>query len=304
MEWVNYQHLLYFYTVAKEGSLARASSNLRLAQSTISKQIHQLEHVLGHHLFVKSGRRLVLSDSGRLAFRYAEEIFGLGMEMMDTFKDRPIGKPIRITVGIADVVPKLIAERVLMPILETPRTYRLICKEGKPEQLLVSLAMHELDVVLMDAPSSTNTRVRVFSHLLAESTVTFFGSTELAAKYRQDFPKSLAQAPILMPTNNTVLRRTLEQWFDQKGIRPDVVCEFEDSALLKAFGRRGVGLFPAATAISNDIVSQYKVEPVGEAIGVFEHLYAVTVDRKIQNPAVAAMRESAQKMNKEPSFSK
>ncbi len=296
MEWVNYQHLLYFYTVAKEGSLSKASMNLRLAQSTLSKQIHQLEHVLGHHLFSKSGRRLVLTDSGRIAFRYAEEIFGLGMEMMDTFKDRPIGKPIRITVGIADVVPKLVAERVLMPLLETPRVYRLICKEGKPEQLLVSLAMHELDVVLMDAPSSTNAKVRVFSHLLGESPVSFFGSPELVARYRQDFPKSLAQAPMLLPTNNTVLRRSLEQWFDQQGIRPDVVCEFEDSALLKAFGRRGVGLFPAATAIADDVISQYNVESAGEATGVFEHLYAVTVDRKIQNPAVVAMRETAQKM--------
>jgi LysR family transcriptional activator of nhaA len=295
MEWVNYQHLLYFYTVAKEGSMARACSVLRLAQSTVSKQINQLESVLGHDLFVKSGRRLVLTDSGRIAFRYAEEIFGLGREMMDTFKDRPIGKPLRITVGIADVVPKMIAERVLMPLLALPSPVHIVCKEGKPDQLLVSLAMHELDVVLMDAPSNTHVKIKSFNHLLGESPVSFYGSPELAERYRKVFPSSLSKAPVLLPTNNTVLRRSLEQWFDQQDIRPVVVGEFEDSALLKAFGRRGVGLFPAATTISEQIMAQYHVESIGVAAGVYEHLYAVTVDRKIKHPAVVAMCESAGK---------
>lgn len=293
MEWVNYQHLLYFYMVAKEGSMARACALLRLAQSTVSKQIKQLESVLGHDLFVKSGRRLVLTDSGRIAYRYAEEIFGLGREMMDTFKDRPIGKPLRITVGIADVVPKLMAERVLVPLLSQPLPVHVICREGKPDQLLVGLAMHELDVVLMDAPSNTHVKIKSFSHLLGESTVSFFGSSALAETYRPDFPSSLHGAPVLLPTNNTVLRRSLEQWFDQEGIRPAVVGEFEDSALLSAFGSRGVGLFPAATTISEEVMGQYRVESVGEAAGVHERLYAVTVDRKIKHPAVVAMCESA-----------
>lgn len=296
MEWVNYQHLLYFYTVAKEGSLARASSVLRLALSTISKQIHQLENVLGHSLFEKSGRRLVLTDSGRIAFHYAEEIFGLGREMMDTFRDRPIGKPIRIIVGIADVVPKLIAERVLMPLLSLPTPVRMVCKEGKPDQLLLSLAMHELDVVLMDAPANMTVKVRAFSHLIGESTVSFFGSPELSQKFGLYFPASFSTAPVILPTDNTVLRRSLDQWFDEQGVHPLIVGEFEDSALLSAFGCRGVGLFPAATTISKDIVSQYGVVHMGVASGVYERLYAITVERKIKHPAVVALFETASKI--------
>jgi LysR family transcriptional activator of nhaA len=296
MEWVNYHHLLYFWLVAREGSLARASAELRLAQSTVSKQIHLFEHVLGHDLFAKSGRRLVLTESGRVVFRYADEIFGLGSEMLDTLRDRPVDRPLRLTVGIADVVPKLIAERILAPALKLAGPVRIVCREDKPDRLLADLALHELDVILTDAPASPNVKVRAFSHLLGESDVAFFGRTELATKYRRNFPASLHCAPVLLPTENTVLRRSLDQWFETQGVRPNVVGEFEDSALLKVFGLRGAGLFPAASIIAKEVEAQYKVRWIGLVPGVRERLYAVTVERRIKHPVVLAICETAKSL--------
>jgi len=293
MEWVNYHHLLYFWLVAREGSLARASTELRLAQSTVSKQIHQLEDALGHPLFAKSGRKLVLTESGRVVFRYADEIFGLGREMIDTLRDRPVGKALRVTVGIADVVPKLVVERVLAPALALSAPVRVVCREDKPDRLLADLALHELDLVLTDAPANPNVKVRAFSHLLGESEITFFGREDLARKYRQGFPASLAGAPMLLPTENTVLRRSIDQWLEDGGLRPNIVAEFEDSALLKVFGLRGVGVFPAASVIANEVEAQYKVKPIGKVPNVRERLYAVTVERRIKHPAVMAICDAA-----------
>jgi LysR family transcriptional regulator, transcriptional activator of nhaA len=293
MEWVNYHHLLYFWLVAREGSLARASAELRLAQSTVSKQIHSLERMLGHDLFTKDGRRLVLTESGRVVFRYADEIFGLGREMLDTLGDRPVGRPLRMNVGIADVVPKLVAERVLAPALKLSGPVRLVCREDKPDRLLADLALHELDVILTDAPANPNVKVRAFSQLLGESEIAFFGRADLATKYRRNFPASLREAPVLLPTENTVLRRSLDQWFEAQGVRPNVVGEFEDSALLNAFGLRGAGLFPAASIIAKEVEAQYKVRRIGHVPDVRERLYAVTVDRRIKHPAVVAICEAA-----------
>lgn len=296
MEWINYHHLLYFWLVAREGSLAGASAELRLAQSTVSKQIHQFEQVLGHALFAKSGRRLVLTEIGRLVFRYADEIFGLGREMLDVLRDRPVGKPLRVNVGIADVVPKVVAERVLAPAMKLVGGVRLVCREDKPERLLADLALHELDVILTDAPASPNVRVRAFNHLLGESAIAFFGREDLARKYRRGFPASLNGAPVLLPTENTVLRRSLDQWLDAKGLRPDVVGEFEDSALLKVFGMRGTGVFPAAAVVAAEVETQYGVRLIGRVPDVRECLYAVTVERRIRHPAVAAICEAAKSL--------
>lgn len=294
MEWFNYHHLLYFWLVAREGSLAQASAELRLAQSTVSKQIHQFESMLGHSLFAKKGRRLVLTESGRVAYRYADEIFSLGREMLDTLGDRPVGKPLRITVGVADVVPKLVTEHVLAPALSLSGPVRLICREDRPDRLLSDLAMHELDVILTDAPASPHVKIRAFNHLLGGSEIAFFGRSELAAKYRRNFPASLNGAPMLLPTENTVMRRSLEQWFESREIRPVVIGEFEDSALLKAFGHRGIGVFPAASVITKEIETQYRVRLIGNAVGVRESLYAVTVERRIKHPAVAAFCHAAE----------
>lgn len=294
MEWINYHHLLYFWLVSREGSLARASAELRLAQSTVSKQIHQLESMLGHSLFSKKGRKLVLTESGLVVFRYADEIFGLGREMMDTLNDRPVGKPPRITVGVADVVPKLIAEHVLAAVLQLQEPVRLTCREDKPDRLLADLAMHDLDVILTDAPASPHIKIRAFNHLLGGSEIAFFGRQELAMKYRRNFPASLNGAPMLLPTENTVMRRSLEQWFESHDIRPVVMGECEDSALLKAFGYRGIGIFPAASIVTKEIEAQYQVKSIGKASGVIERLYAVTVERRIKHPAVAAICRGAE----------
>ena len=293
MEWVNYHHLLYFWLVAREGGLARACAELRLAQSTVSKQIHQFEDALGHPLFTKSGRKLVLTESGRVVFRYADEIFGLGREMLNTLKDRPIGKALRVNVGIADVVPKLLAERVLAPALAMAGPLRLVCRENTSDRLLAELALHELDLVLTDAPADPNVKVRAFNHLLGESEIAIFGRADLVREYRPGFPDSLTGAPMLLPTENTALRRSIDQWLDDSGLRPNIVGEFEDSALLKVFGLRGVGVFPAAAVIAREVESQYRVKLIGRVPGIRERLYAVTVERRIKHPAVAVICDVA-----------
>ena len=293
MEWVNYHHLLYFWVVAREGSLARASTELRLAQSTISKQIHQFEGVLGHQLFVKRGRQLVLTDSGQLAYRYADEIFGLGREMLDALSDRSVGRSVRVTVGIADVVPKLVAERVLASALSLAEPVRLVCREEASDRLLADLVLHELDVILTDVPANPQVKVRAFNHLLGESEIGFFGHPDLVRTCKKGFPGSLTGAPMLLPTDDTMLRRSLDQWFDSSGVRPEVIGEFEDSALLKVFGSRGVGVFPASMVVAREVEEQYKVKAIGKVPNVRERLYAVTLERRIRHPAVAAICHAA-----------
>jgi LysR family transcriptional activator of nhaA len=293
MEWLNYHHLLYFWQVAREGSLRRACLQLGLASSTVSKQIHELEDVLGHALFAREGRRLVLTEIGRVVFRYAEEIFGLGRELQDTLKDRPVGRPLRLSVGVADVVPKLIARRVLERAFSMGQTVRLVCREDKPDRLVAELALHNLDVILSDAPAASHVRVKAFSHLLGEYGITFFGVPEFAARYRKAFPASLDGAPLLLPTENTMLRRSLDKWMNDASIRPEIIGEFEDSALIMAFGQKGAGLFPAPSPIAAEIARQYDVVPVGVIPGLREQLYAVSVERQIKHPAVAAVCDAA-----------
>ncbi len=293
MEWLNYHHLLYFWVVAKEGSIARATRELRLAQPTISGQIRRLEEVLGEKLFTRKGRNLGLTEIGRVVFRYAEEIFTLGRELQDTLKGSPVGRPLTLLVGVADVVPKLVARRLLEPALKLSEPVRLVCREGKPDRLLAGLAVHELDIVLADAPVSPSLRIRAFNHLLGECDVVFLAAPKLAATHRRGFPKSLEGAPLLLPTENTVLRRSLDQWFTTRGIRPRVVGEFEDSALLKEFGQTGLGIFPTPSIILDEIQGEYRVRPVGRLEEVRERFYAISVERKLKHPAVVAISQEA-----------
>ncbi len=293
MEWLNYHHLLYFWVVACHGSVTRAAAELRLAQPTVSTQLRTLEEVLGEKLFARTGRRLVLTDVGRLVFRYADEIFGLGRELLETVKGRPTGQPMRLTVGIADAVPKLIAYRLLRPALTVAEPVRIICREDKPDRLFAELAIHELDLVLSDAPIGPTTKVRAFNHLLGECGVTFFGTPALARTCRRGFPRSLGGAPVLLPTDNTALRRSLDDWFESEGVRPRVVSEFEDSALLMAFGQAGMGLFPAPSAIERQVRSQYGVVVVGRLDAVCERFYAISGERRLKHPAVVAISEAA-----------
>lgn len=293
MEWLNYHHLLYFWLVAREGGLAAASKQLRLAPSTVSGQIQTLEQALGEELFERSGRRLILTEIGRVVYRYADEIFSLGRELQDALKGRPVARPLKLVVGIADVVPKLVARRLLEPALALPGPLHLVCHEDKPDALLAELAVHNLDVVISDAPVGPTVRIRAFNHLLGECDVVFFATPRLASSYRRGFPKSLDGAPVILPTENTSLRRSLDQWFATRGIRPKVVGEFEDNALLKVFGQAGMGLFPASSIIADEVQRQYRVRPIGTLKGLRERFYAISVERKLKHPAVIAISEEA-----------
>jgi LysR family transcriptional regulator, transcriptional activator of nhaA len=293
MDWINYHHLLYFYTIAREGSIAKACKQLHLTQPTLSSQLRALEEYLGEKLFLRSGRSLVLTEIGRLVYRYAEEIFTLGRELTDTLKGRPIGRPVRFTVGIADAMPKLIAYRLLEPALRLESPVHLVCREGKPSHLLAELVMHGLDLVLADIPAGPDIKVRAYNHLLGECDIAIFGATPLAERYRKKFPASLEGAPFLMPTPGSNLRRMLDQWFEEHAIRPRLAGEMEDSALLKVFGGSAAGLFAAPFAIAKDIQRQYGARPIGKLEGVKERYYAISVERKLKNPAVLAISGSA-----------
>jgi LysR family transcriptional regulator, transcriptional activator of nhaA len=293
MEWLNYHHLLYFWTVAKEGSITRASEHLRLAQPTISAQLRALEEALGEPLFVRSGRRLELTDTGRMAFRYADEIFSLGREFLDAVRDRPTGRPLRVSVGIVDVMSKLVAFRLLSPALSLGQPVQISCREDRPDRLLSELATHSLDVVLADAPTPPGSSVRAFNYLLGESEVSVFAPRALAASYRRRFPGSLDGAPFLMPTEQASLRRSLAQWFDAKGVRPRMVAEFDDAALLQTFARAGHGLFAAPTVVADEVGRACDARAVGTIQDIRERFYAISVERRLKHPAVVAICSQA-----------
>jgi LysR family transcriptional regulator, transcriptional activator of nhaA len=293
MAWLNYHHLLYFWTVVREGSVSAASRKLRLAQPTVSEQLKSLEDTLNVELFSRAGGKLALTEVGAHVYRYADEIFSLGRELQDSLQGLAATRLPRLVVGITDVVPKLIACRILEPVLKLPQEVRVVCYEDKQDRLLAELAVHALDVVLTAEPVSASTHVRAHSHLLGESGVTLFASPQRAERLRPGFPQSLAGAPFLLPTDNTSLRRALTRWFEEEKVRPQVRGEFQDSALLKAFGQLGAGVFPGSSAIEEEIRQQYGVEVVGRLEGVRERFYAVTVERKLRHPAVLAIAEAA-----------
>jgi LysR family transcriptional activator of nhaA len=293
MDWLNYHHLLYFYTVAKEGSIARACEKLRLAQPTISGQLRVLEETLGEKLFTKAGRGLVMTDVGQMVYRYADEIFGLGRELQDVLKGRPQGRPLRLMVGVADLVPKLIAYRILRPALEMTEPVQIVCDEDSPDRLLAALAEHRLDVVLSDSPVTSSMPVKAFNHLLGACGVTLFAAPAIAARYRKNFPASLDRAPFLMPMEGTSIRRSLEQWFDSLNVRPNAVSEFKDAALMTTFGEAGVGIFTAPSAIEKEVRSLYKVSVIGRTDAITERYYAISAERRLKHPAVVTLTEAA-----------
>jgi LysR family transcriptional regulator, transcriptional activator of nhaA len=293
MEWLNYHHLLYFWSVAKHGTVAKACEELRLAQPTISAQLRLLEDRMGEKLFLRSGRCLVLTEMGRVVFNYAEDIFSLGQDLMNTVKGRSSGKPLRLVVGIADAVPKLLAAQLLKSAFKLSRAIRVVCWEDKLDRLLADLAIHKLDLVIADTPAPPNIKVQVYNHLMGESGVTLFAPAKLAARFRGRFPKSLESAPFLLPTANAMLRRLLDEWFVRNDLHPLVVGEFEDSATLKAFGHEGHGIFPGATVMEKEICRQYQVQIVGRPESVKQRFYAITVERRLKHPTVMAIVESA-----------
>jgi len=292
MDWLNYHHLLYFWVVAREGSLVAAGKVLRLSHPTLSAQIRALEEELGEKLFMKSGRNLALTETGKTVYRYAEEIFTLGRELVDTVKGRA-GQALQLDVGVADVVPKLVVKRLLQPALNLPVPVRLVCYEDSYDKLLADLAQHALDVVISDAPVPAGSTFRVFNHLLGETTVSFFATAPLAQQFGPGFPDSLNGAPVLLPLKSLTLRRALNHWFDKLQVKPNIVAEFADSALMNVFGADGVGIFPAPTVIATEVMAQYNVETLGRATDVRESFYAISAERKVKHPAVVAISEQA-----------
>jgi LysR family transcriptional regulator, transcriptional activator of nhaA len=292
MEWLNYHHLLYFWTVVREGGVSRAAEKLRLAQPTVSAQVKLLEDTLGQPLFDRQGRRLVLTDTGRVVYRYADEIFGIGRELLEALKGQAPGRPLPLTVGVANAVPKLIVHRLLQPVLSGNPPVRLICREDNTEALMAELATHELDVVISDVPPPPHVRVKVFGHVLGESDTTFFAAPPLAGKLRGRFPRSLNEAQIFLPATTTSLRRGIDQWLESEDLHPRVVGEFDDSALMKAFGQAGTAAFPGPTVITREIVRQYRVQVVGR-VPVRERYYAISVERRLKHPGVLAVTNTA-----------
>lgn len=295
MEWLNYHHLLYFWSVAKHGSIARACDELRLAQPTISGQIRALEQSLGEKLFERSGRGLKLTEFGRVVLEYAEEIFSLGKELTTAVKRGKPGRLMKFMVGVADSVPKLFTSRILEGALILPQRVKLVCKEDKLDRLLGELAIHTLDIVLADTPVPPTVNVQAYNHLMGESTVSLFAEATLAKAYSKHLPESLNGAPFLLPAGNATLRRSMDDWFHSQGIRPVVLGEFEDSATLKAFGQAGHGIFPAVSVMEREIKRQYRVELVGRIPSIKQRFYAITVDRRLKHPAVVAIVDSARK---------
>jgi LysR family transcriptional activator of nhaA len=295
MDWLNYHHLLYFWTVAREGTIARACEKLLLAQPTISAQLKSLEKSLGHKLFRRSGRNLELTEMGQMVYRYADQIFTLGRELKETVHGQHGGLPLRLLVGVADVLPKLVAFELIRPALLLSDEMQIVCRENSPDHLLGELATHELDVVLSDAPAPPTVKVRAYNHLLGESPVSVFGTPQLVAKYRQGFPGSLTGAPLLLPSGNTVVRRAFELWLVKTGIRPRIVGEFDDTALMKVFGQAGTGLFIGPAVIEDEIKRQFEVQVLGRLPEVREQFYAISVERRLKHPAVVAICEAARK---------
>jgi LysR family transcriptional regulator, transcriptional activator of nhaA len=293
MEWLNYNHLFYFWVVAREGGLVKGSAKLLLAPQTVSAQIKQLERTLGDRLFTREGKGLALTEAGRLVLRYADEMFTLGRELRDAVRGRPSDRPLRFVVGLADVIPKLVAYRLLEPALRIGRNVQLVCREDKPEPLLAQLAAHQLDIVISDAPVGASVSVKAFNHHLGECASTVFAEPALAARLRRGFPDSLDNAPLLVPEVGCALRRAIDHWLDDRGLRPQIAGEFEDSALLKVFGQAGAGAFFAPAVIEKEVLRQYRVSKVGRVDRVREQFFAISVERRIKHPAVVAISQAA-----------
>jgi LysR family transcriptional activator of nhaA len=293
MKWLNYNHLYYFWVVAREGGVVRASEELLVSQPTISNQLKELEGAIGHKLFDRVGRGLRLTDAGRVAFNYANEIFSLGQELLNAMEHHAGGPALRLAVGVLDVIPKPVARQLLAPALELAQpAVRMVCREDKADRLLADLAARRTDMVLSDAPIGTAVQVQGFNHLLAESGISFFGTGRLAAQHGRGFPKSLDGAPVLLPTDHTQMRRALNAWFESKRIHPVVAGEFDDSALMFWFGRTGTGIFPAPTTIEAAIQREMGLKVIGRVREVRERFYAITLEENPKHPAVASICRS------------
>ncbi len=297
MSAINYKHLHYFWAVAKAGSITLASQRLFLAPQTISGQLSLFETILGEPLFNRVGKRLELTDKGKLVLSYADEIFSLGKELEETLKQPMADRPMQFRLGISDAVPKIIAYRLIEPALREKDAPRLICREGNVTNLLAELAVHRLDLVIADSPMPHAVNVRAFNHFLGECGLTFFATKKLAQQIKwhdaDDFPHCLNKAPMLLPGIDDAIRHTLMRWFEDNNVQPNITGEFDDGALMKAFGQASVGVFVAPTAIAQLVCEQFNVIAIGEAKALIKSFYAISVERKIRHPAVLAISQAA-----------
>jgi len=292
---LNFKHLRYFWTVAKAGSIARAAVQLHVTPQSISGQLAEFQAVLGAEVLRRAGRGLELTDAGRRILRYAEEIFGLGEELLAAVRDQKAQPMPPFRIGIADSVPKSVTYRVLEPVLNMPEAVRLVCREGRLAALLADLAVHRLDMVIADRPMPPEIKVRAYNHLLGTSDLTVFAAPPLEKMLKGRFPACLDHAPFLMPGEGVAIHAALERWFEAQKVHPRIVAEFDDGALMKAFGQSGAGLFVAPTAIADDVCAQYGVEGIGRIDGVTEELYAITTERRLRHPAVRAISVAAER---------
>ncbi len=288
----NYKHLYYFWVVAKEGGVSRAADRLDMTAQTVSAQVRELERSLGYALLKPAGRGLELTDAGRAAMRQADQIFQLGEGLPAIVREAASAPTVRLAVGISDGLPKLVVRRLLQPAMGEPHL-RLLCHEGEFDDLLGDLALHRLDVVLSDRPAPSNPNLRLYNHPLGSSPLSWWGTAPRVKALKKGFPASLADAPLLLPTEHTAVRARLDHWFEQRGIRPRIVGEFEDSALLKTFGASGMGIFPAADWVHDDLSTRYAVHRLGPCEGVLEHFFAIGTERKVHHPLVQRLLASA-----------
>ena len=281
----SYRHLYYFWVVAKEGGMSKAADKLDMAVQTVSTQVRELEKSLGYELLKPAGRGVALTEAGLAAMRQAELIFQLGEKLPDVVRDA-VGEPsVRLAVGISDGLAKLAVRQLMQPVMHTPNL-RLICQEDEFEDLLGDLALHRLDVVLADRPAPNNPNLKVYSHALGSSPLAWYAPALLLAAARKGFPQSLARVPVLLPTSHAAVRVKIDHWFERQGIKPNIVGEFEDSALLKTFGAAGMGVFPAAELVQTELMARYDVKRVGACDGVEEHFFAIGVHKKVRHPLV------------------
>ncbi|PHS22336.1 MAG: transcriptional activator NhaR [Methylophaga sp.] len=290
---VNYKHLHYFWTVAKEGGIARASERLHITPQTISGQLSLLEEYFGVELFNKVGRHLEITEIGKQVLNYADEIFSLGNELEQMIRQLPADRPQLFRVGVVDVVPKSIAHKILQPALQMSESTRMICREADLDTLLAELTLHRLDLVIADRTIPPTVSTRGFSHKLGQCAISFFATDKLQKQLVGDFPHCLNGAPILLPSSGNQLRENLDQWLNKQHVYPRIVAEFDDSALMKAFGQQGVGIFMAPTAIQDEVRQQYKVNSIGQTNELTEDFYAISVEKRILNPIISAIIESA-----------
>jgi LysR family transcriptional regulator, transcriptional activator of nhaA len=301
MESLNYHHLYFFWIIKNTGSIKATSVRLKLAQSTISAQLSALEKTLGGKLFNRVGRNLEPTDLGNMVFGYADKIFTIGQEMMNSVHSLPTKMPLSLRIGIVDVVPKLLTHKFLLPAMELSENVHLVCRQGKEENLLSELAIHNLDVVFTDVPLRSGLSVKAYSHLLFECGVTFFGRKKFIASHKEKFPYSLDNAPMLLPMRNTALRGKLDQWFDHLNILPHIIGEFDDTALLKVFGQAGDGIFAGPRVIEKEIQQQYEVQVIGRSNEIIERFYGISIEPIIKHPAIVAISNAT---HHEPFFKK